>query len=84
MARCRMRDDPDARTINVTVRGAARTVVVSRALDGAAVAAVLAAASTATEQSERLILDLLGMTDVEGDSLRLLARALRDFASISG
>ena len=73
-----MQGDHDETAIRVTVRDGDQTVVVSGVLDRAVVAAVLAAATTAREHSERLHLDLRGVTSVEGDSLRSLARALRD------
>jgi len=73
-----MRGAGDETSIRVSVDGADRAVAVSGVLDGAAVAAVLAAASEASAGSGRLALDLLGVTAVEGDSLRSLARALRE------
>jgi anti-anti-sigma regulatory factor len=55
-----------------------RTVAVSGVLDSAAVASVCAATASANAHNERLVLDLLGVTAVEGDCLKQLARALRD------
>lgn len=59
-------------------RAGYRTIAVAGLLDRAAVAAVRAATEQAQEQSERVVLDLIGVSSVEGDSLGELARALRD------
>ena len=54
------------------------TVSVSGVLDASTVAEVCAVVKDANERAGRLVLDLLGVTSIEGNCLRRLARALRE------
>jgi len=74
-----MPGEHESTTIRVDVDEAGyRTVAVSGILDTTVVAAVCAAARAADEHDEHLVLDLIGVTEIAGDSLARLTCGLRD------
>ncbi len=74
-----MAGDGEIRSIEVvTESGDHCTIRVSGLLDTAAVTEITATVTTQKESGGVVVLDLRGVTSVEGDNLQRLAHALRD------